>query len=68
MTTLHNENIMCASREMNTPPNNDKRFKTRDSWIRDLGGCTNHERRGVAEANTTYVDPSALGVHNENGT
>ena len=43
-----------------------KCVKTDDSRERDLVGSTNHERRGVAEAYTTYVDPSADGVHNEN--
>ena len=30
----------------------------------DLAGCTKRER--VAKAETPYVDPSAVGVHNEN--
>ena len=33
---------------------------------RDLVDSTNRERRGVAEADTTYVDRSAVGVHNTN--
>ena len=34
--------------------------------MRDLVGSTNRERRGDAEANTTYAEPSAISVHNEN--
>ena len=37
-----------------------------DSRVHDLAGSTNRERPGVAEADTTYVDLSAVGVHNEN--
>ena len=29
-------------------------------------GNNNRERRGVADADTTYVDPSAVGIHNKN--
>ena len=43
-----------------------KCVKTHDSKVHDLVGCTRHERRGVSEADTTYVDPSAVDVHNEN--
>ena len=43
-----------------------KCVKIQDSGIRDLEGSTNRERRGVVEADTTYVDPSAVGVDNEN--
>ena len=42
-----------------------KCVKTYDSRIRDLVGSTNRERRGVAEADTTYVTPSAVGVRND---
>ena len=35
-----------------------------NSRIRDLVGSTNRERQGVVEADTTYVDPSTVGVHN----
>ena len=42
-----------------------KCVKTHDSRVRDLICSTNRERR-VAEADTTYVEPSAIGVHNEN--
>ena len=34
--------------------------------VRDLVGSTNRERRGVAEVDTKYVDPTAVGVHIEN--
>ena len=34
--------------------------------LQQLVGTTTQERRGVAEVDTTYVDPSALDVHNEN--
>ena len=37
-----------------------------DSNVFDFVGSTNHERRGVGEADTTYVDPSAVGVPDEN--
>ena len=40
--------------------------KSNDSRVHDLVGSTNRERRGVAEADTTYVDLSAVGVHNKN--
>ena len=43
-----------------------KCVKTHDSRVRDLVSSTNRERRGVDEADKTYVDPSAVGVHNEN--
>ena len=43
-----------------------KCVKTHDSRVHDLVGGTNRERRGVAKAVTTYVDPSEVGVHNEN--
>ena len=44
-----------------------KCVKTHDSRVRDLVGSTNHERRGVVQPDATYVDPSPVGVHNENG-
>ena len=37
-------------------------FKT---GVCDWVGSTNRERWGVARADTTYVDLSAVGVHNE---
>ena len=37
--------------------------KTYDSRIRYFVGSTNREQRGIAVADTTYVDPSAVGVH-----
>ena len=66
MIILHYEKILCASGEMKTLPNNVQVRKAHDSRARDLVGSTNREIRGVAEADTTYVDPFAVGVHNEN--
>ena len=43
-----------------------KCVKTHDLRVRDLVGSTNREERGVAEDDTTYVDPSEVGVQNEN--
>ena len=43
-----------------------KCVKTHDSGVCDSAGSTNLERRGVSESDTTYVDPSKVGVHNEN--
>ena len=43
-----------------------KCFKTHDSRVRDLVDSTNRERRGVADADITYLDPSAVGIHKEN--
>ena len=40
--------------------------KIHDSRVRDLICSTNRKRRGVAEADTAYVDPSAVGVHKGN--
>ena len=43
-----------------------KYVKPHNSRVSDLVDSTNRERRVVAEADTTYVDQSAVGVHNEN--
>ena len=43
-----------------------KCVKAHDSRVHDLVGSTNRERRGVVEVNTTYVNPSAVGVHKKN--
>ena len=43
-----------------------KCVKTHDSSVRNLVGSANRERRGVAEADTTYEVLSAVGVHSEN--
>ena len=43
-----------------------KCVKTHDSRLRDLVGNTIRERQRVSNADTKYVDPSVLGVHNEN--
>ena len=40
--------------------------KTHDSMVHDLITSTNSDRRGLFEADTTYVQPSVVGVHNEN--
>ena len=68
MTILYNEEIWCASGEMNTLPNKVlSMFKpiTQECMYVILSGTTNRERRGVSEADTTYVDPS-VGVYKEN--
>ena len=43
-----------------------KCVKTHDARVHGLVGSTNRERRGVAEADTTYADLSAVCVHKEN--
>ena len=43
-----------------------KCIKTHDTRVRDLVGSTNRESRDVTEADTTSIEPSAFGVHNEN--
>ena len=40
--------------------------KIHDSRVRGLVGSTNREERGVSEADSTYVDSSAVGVHSVN--
>ena len=39
--------------------------RTQYSRARGLVGSTNRKRRVVTEADTTYVDPSAVCVHNQ---
>ena len=43
-----------------------KCVKTHDYRVRDLLGSTNRGRQRVAEADTTSIDPSAVGVQREN--
>ena len=43
-----------------------KCVKIHEYRVRDLFGSTNCKRRGVAKTYDTYIDPSAVGVHNEN--
>ena len=43
-----------------------KNVKTHDYRERDLVGSTSRERRGYALAGTTYINPFAVCVHNEN--
>ena len=66
MTILHNEKNMACFWRYEHSQIMFKCVKTFDSRVRGLVGSINRERRGVAETDITYVEPSAVGIHNEN--